>query len=335
MRRVTHYALIFALLTTHAFNAIAQVPIVIKFSHDVSATSPKGLAIQRLKEVSEKITHGRIRIDIYPSNTLFQDKDELEALQLGAIQMSAPALTKLSGLGLREFDVFELPYLFPDSNALHRITQGSIGRDLFKKLDTKSIVGLGYWDSGFKDILSTKPLHQPADLHGLKMQGPPSKVIETQIITLGAIPRLIPAADVMQSLRHGAIDAAENVPSVFYDNKPDSSHNYLTLTEHGYIGYAIVVNKKFWDGLPAELRSQLTSAINETGNYANQLARQKNDLDVAAMTASGKTTVIRLTAAQKAQWRQVLLPVQTEMGTRIGKELIDNINKTLQEAQTH
>ena len=175
MRHAIHYALIFTLLTSITVSSFAQTPIVIKFSHDVLDTAPKGLAIQRFKEISEKLTLGRVRVDIYPDSKLIQDKDELEALQLGVIQMAAPALGKISALGLREFDVFDLPYLFPDSDALHRITQGPIGRELFKKLGTKSMVGLGYWDAGFKNIISNKPIHRPEDLRNLKVQGQPSK----------------------------------------------------------------------------------------------------------------------------------------------------------------
>ena len=334
MRHAIHYALIFTLLTSITVSSFAQTPIVIKFSHDVLDTAPKGLAIQRFKEISEKLTLGRVRVDIYTDSKLIQDKDELEALQLGVIQMAAPALGKISALGLREFDVFDLPYLFPDSDALHRITQGPIGRELFKKLGTKSMVGLGYWDAGFKNIISNKPIHRPEDLRNLKVQGQPSKVVETQLTLLGAIPRFIPAADVRLSLRNGAIDAAESIPSSALENKKDQPPKYLSITGHGYVGYAIVVNKKFWDGLPTELRVQLTSAVKETGKFANQLAQETNDQSLASFKKSGKTTVIELTPAEKILWRKTLLPVQTAMEARIGQELINAINKSNQEDRT-
>ena len=198
---------------------------------------------------------------------------------------------------------------------------------MLKKLDAKSIVGLGFWDSGFKSMSSNQPLHVPADLRGLKLQVQSSKVVETQMLALGAIPRVIPSSDLVQSLQNNAIDGTENLPTTFYDKKIYLTQKYLTMTNHGYVGYAVVVNKKFWNSLPAEIRIQLSTAINETSNYANQIAWQKNDRDLAAIKKTGKTTVIELSPAEKALWQKTLRPVQTEMEGRIGKKLIESINK--------
>src|SRR4051812_4307713 len=166
-----------AMAAAFSFNAMAQAPIVIKFSHVVANDTPKGKAADRFKELAEKATKGRVKVEVYPNSTLYKDKEELEALQLGAVQMLAPSLAKFGPLGVKEFEVFDLPYIFPSKEVLYRVTEGPIGKDLFKKLEPKGITGLAYWDNGFKGMSANKPLHVPADFRGLKMRIQSSKVL--------------------------------------------------------------------------------------------------------------------------------------------------------------
>src|SRR5476651_2321630 len=132
----------------------AEAPIVIKFSHVVAADTPKGRAAERFKLLAEKATGGRVRVEVYPNSQLYKDKEELEALQLGAVQMLAPSLAKFGPLGVKEFEVFDLPYILPDKAALGRVTKGPIGKGLLAKLEPKGITGLAYWDNGFKIMTS-------------------------------------------------------------------------------------------------------------------------------------------------------------------------------------
>ena len=150
-----------ALLTAGA--AFAQAPIVIKFSHVVANDTPKGKGAERFKELAEKATNGRVKVEVYPNSTLYKDKEELEALQLGAVQMLAPSLAKFGPLGVKEFEVFDLPYIFPTKDVLYRVTEGPIGKGLFKKLESKGIIGLAYWDNGFKVMTANRPLRSVAD----------------------------------------------------------------------------------------------------------------------------------------------------------------------------
>src|SRR5450830_300775 len=154
-------SLVFALsaATIIAGNAFAQAPILIKFSLVVANDTPKGKAAERFKELAEKATKGRVKVDVYPNSTLYKDKEELEALQLGAVQMLAPSLAKFGPLGVKEFEVFDLPYIFPSKEVLYKVTQGPIGRDLLSKLEAKGITGLAFWDNGFKDMSANRPIH--------------------------------------------------------------------------------------------------------------------------------------------------------------------------------
>src|SRR5450830_1858699 len=185
--------------------AWAQAPIVIKFSHVVSSDAPKGKAAEPFKLLAEKATKGRVKIEVYPNSTLYKDREELEALQLGAVQMLAPSLAKFGPLGVKEFEVFDLPYIFPSKEVLYRVTEGPIGKDLFKKLEPKGITGLAYWDNGFKVMSANKPLHVPADFRGLKMRIQSSKVLDAQMRALGANPQVLAFSEVYQALQTGVV----------------------------------------------------------------------------------------------------------------------------------
>ena len=308
-------------------NAWAQAPIVIKFSHVVASDTPKGKSAERFKELAEKMTKGRVKVELYPNSTLYKDKEEMEALQLGAVQMLAPSLAKFGPLGVKEFEVFDLPYIFPGRDVLYRITDGPIGRDLFKKLENKGITGLAYWDNGFKVMSANKPLLVPADFKGLKMRVQSSKVLDAQMRALGANPQVMAFSEVYQALQTGVVDGTENPPSNVYTQKMHEVQKNLTVSNHGYLGYAVIVNKKFWDGLPADVRGQLENAMKDASKYANAIAQQENDNALELIRKSGKTNIHVMTDQERAEWRRALLPVQKEMEGRIGKELISAVNK--------
>jgi C4-dicarboxylate-binding protein DctP len=322
-------SLLFSMLAATVVSgaAFAQAPIVIKFSHVVSVDTPKGKAAERFKELAEKATKGRVKIELYPNSTLYKDKEELEALQLGAVQMLAPSLAKFGPLGVKEFEVFDLPYIFPTKDVLYRVTEGPIGKDLMKKLEPKGIVGLGFWDNGFKVMSANKPIHLPADLKGQKLRIQSSKVLDAQMRALGANPQVLAFSEVYQALQTGVVDGTENPPSNLYTQKMHEVQKHVTLTNHGYLGYAVIVNKKFWDGLPADIRGELDAAMKASTKYANAIAQQENDNALEAVRKSGKTTLYQPTEKERAEWLKALLPVQKTMESRIGKDLIANVNK--------
>jgi C4-dicarboxylate-binding protein DctP len=322
-------ALLVCALAAWQLPAQADAPIVIKFSHVVAKDTPKGKAAEKFRELAEAATKGRVKVEIYPNSTLYKDKEELEALQLGAVQMLAPSLAKFGPLGVKEFELFDLPYIFPDKAALDRVTDGPIGRDLLKKLETKGILGLAYWDNGFKVMSSNRLMRVPADMKGLKMRIQASKVLDEEMRALGANPQVMAFSEVYQALQTGVVDGSENPPSNLYTQKMHEVQKHLTMTNHGYIGYAVIVNKKFWDKLPADIRSQLEAAMKEATVYADKIAQEENDQALEAVRKSGKIAIHQPTEAEKAEWRKALLPVQKAMEGRIGKDLIDAVNKTV------
>src|SRR3954463_7962272 len=307
--------------------AQAQQQIVIKFSHVVTPDTPKGKGAEKFKELAEKYTNGRVKVEIYPNSQLYKDKEEVEALQLGAVQMLAPSLAKFGPLGAKEFEVFDLPFILPNQAALRKVTEGDLGKRLFKKLETKGLVGLAYWDNGFKIMSANKALRMPEDFRGLKMRIQSSKVLEAQMRALGAIPQVMAFSEVYQAMQTGVVDGSENTPSNMYTQKHPEVQKFATLSDHGYIGYAVITNKKFWDGLPAAVRGQLEKAMADATGYANDIAQKENDEAMAEMRKSDRITFIELTPEQKAAWRKALEPLYADMASRVGKETIDEFQK--------
>jgi C4-dicarboxylate-binding protein DctP len=321
-------ALIPALLALAvAAPAVAQQPIVIKFSHVVAVNTPKGKGAEYFKKLAEERTSGKVKVEVYPNSSLFKDGEEMEALQLGSVQMLAPSVSKFGPLGAREFEIFDLPYIFDNFDELHKITDGPVGKALFKKLESKGITGLAYWDNGFKDMSANKALRKPEDMKGLKMRIQSSKVLDSEMRAFGALPQVMAFSEVYQAMQTGVVDGSENPPSNFYTQKMHEVQKYLTLTDHGVIEYAVIVNKKFWDGLPADLRTTLEGAMKDATKYANDIAKKENEEALAAVKASGKTEIIALTPQEKAAWKKVAVAVHKENESRVGKETIDTVYK--------
>lgn len=308
--------------------ATAQAPIVIKFSHVVAPNTPKGKGADKFKELAEKYTNGKVKVEVYPNSTLYKDKEELEALQLGAVQMLAPSNSKFGPIGVKDFEVFDLPYLLPNKAALRKVTEGPLGKAMLKKLETKGMVGLAYWDNGFKEMSANRPLRMPEDYKGLKFRIQSSKVLEAQFRALGAIPQVMAFSEVYQALQTGVVDGQENTPSNMYTQKFHEVQKYTTLTNHGYIGYVVVVNKKFWEDLPADIRTQLTKAMDEATIYSNDISEKENAESLDDIKKSGKTELITPTAAETAAMRKAMEPLYQEMAGRVGKQLIDDVVKT-------
>jgi len=312
---------------TFSLAAFAQQPIVIKFSHVVAADTPKGKASDFFAKRAGELTNGKVKVEVYANSTLYKDKEEMEALQLGAVQLLAPSLAKFGPLGVREFEAFDLPFIFDSKEDLYKVTKGPVGQGMLGKLEAKGIRGLAFWDNGFKSFSANKPLKAPADFRGLKMRVQNSKVLESQMRALGALPQAMAFSEVYQALQTGVVDGTENPHSNLYTQKMHEVQKHMTITDHGYLGYAVITNKKFWDGLPADIRGQLDKAMQEATDYANKIAQEENDGALAKVKESGKTQVYVPTPAERLELKKALVKVHTEMESRIGKETIQEIYK--------
>lgn len=324
-----------AALLLDALPASAQQTIVIKFSHVVAPDTPKGRAAERFKQLVEERTQGRVRVEVFPNSTLFKDGEEVEALQLGSVQMLAPSVSKFGPLGVPAFEVFDLPYIFPNREVLNRVINGPVGKNLFQRLESKGITGLAYWDNGFKVMSANTPLHMPADFKGLKMRIKSSKVLAAQMRALGALPQVMAFSEVYQAMQTGVVDGSENSLPNLVTQKFYEVQKYIALSDHGYDGYAVIVNTKFWDGLPPDIRTILEQAMRDATAFQFELSSKDNVDSLNKIKAASRAQVYDLSDAEKAAWRKALLPVHREMESRIGKDVIDAVYKEAAAAGTH
>ena len=310
--------------------ATAQQPIVIKFSHVVTPDTPKGKGSEKFKELAEKYTAGRVKVEVYPNSQLYKDKEEIEALQIGAVQMLAPSTGKFAPTGIKEFEVFDLPYLFPDTAAYLSVANGPVGKALLAKLEVKGIAGLAYWDNGFYMMSANRPLKLPTDLRGLKIRISGAKIADMYYRAQGALPQILAFSELYQALQTGVVDGCENSASNYYTQKLYEVQKHISILNHAHLNYVVITNKKFWDGLPADIRPHLDKAMAEATDYTNSIAAKENEDALAAIRAAGKSEIYEPTAAEKQEWRKALTTVYKTAELRIGAETIKELQAAVQ-----
>ena len=309
--------------------ALAQGPIIIKFSHVVTNDTPKGKGALKFKELAEKYTDGKVRIEVYPNSSLYKDKEEIEALQLGSVQMLAPSTAKFAPLGIKEFEALDLPWLFKDIDTYAKAMKGPIGKWLFQKLESKGISGLAYWDNGFHMTSANRPLIAPADFQGLKVRISGSKIADRYFRDIGSIPQIMAFSEVYQALQTGVVDACENTASNYLTQKFYEVQKDITVSYHAHLQYAVIVNSKFWNGLPPDIRKQVDKAMDEATDYTNSIAVKENEDALAEIKKSGKTTLHYLTDDQKKAWEVAMRPTYAWAKGRVGQEVLDLLAKEL------
>jgi C4-dicarboxylate-binding protein DctP len=308
--------------------ARAQSPIVIKFSHVVAEQTPKGLGALKFKEVAEKKLAGKVNVQVFPSSQLFGDAKELEALLLGDVQLIAPSLSKFDRY-TKKIQVFDLPFLFDDIEAVDRFQSGPQGKALLESIVSRGLRGLGYWHNGMKQLSTNKDkLTRPDDVKGLKFRIQASDVLEAQFRALGANPQKMAFSEVYQALQTGVVDGQENTWSNIYSQKFHEVQKTIAETNHGVIDYMVVTNAKWWDGLPTDMRKGLSEAMAEATAHSNKLALDINEADRKKIADAGKAKIQKLSKEDVAAWRKAMEPVWKKFEGDIGRDLIDGALKS-------
>jgi C4-dicarboxylate-binding protein DctP len=299
-----------------------QAPYVIKFPHVTAPATPKGQMAQRFKELAEQRFPGRVRVEVYPSAQLMEDTESIEALAFGEVQMIATSLSLFDRL-TPKFQVFDLPFLFPSLAAVERFQKSPAGQDLLGALKDHGILGLQFWHNGMKQLSGPRPLIAPADAKGLKFRVMESDILQAEIEAVGGSPQKMAFGEVYQALQTGTVDAQENTWSNIYSSKFYEVQPYMTQSNHGYIGYFVGVNAKFWQALPEDLRKGLEATLAEVTEWGNARAEQINLDDRKRIVDSGRSQIATLTPEQLAAWQTVMHPVWDQFRDKIGSDLVD------------
>jgi C4-dicarboxylate-binding protein DctP len=301
---------------------LAAAPIVIKFSHVVAENTPKGQMANKFKELVEQRLGDKVVVEVYPNSQLFGDNKVLQAMLLGDVQLAAPSLSKFQSF-TRKLQLYDLPFLFKDMDAVERFQQSAAGQELLNSIQKKGLVGLGYIHNGMKQLSSSQPLRVPADAAGLKFRIMTSDVLAAQFEAVDAQPLKKPFSEVFTLLQTKAIDGQENTWSNIYSKKFFEVQPYITESNHGLLDYMVVTSAEFWMDLPDDIRTEVKKALDEAIVFGNDVAAKKAINDRQRIADSGRSEIITLKPEQRAQWVEVMKPVWKQFEDEIGKDLID------------
>lgn len=302
--------------------------ITIHLSHVVAENTPKGQAASKFAELVEEKTNGEVKVHVYPNSSLFNDENEFQALQNGEVEMIIPTFSKMTTY-VPNWQVLDLPYLFNTDEEVHKVLTGSIGEQLLNELEPFQIKGLSFWHNGFKHLTSVDyPIHTFEDLKGLRVRTMPSKTLERQFEAIGATPIPISFSEVFTDLESHAIDAQENTASNIYSKGFYKVQKHMTLTKHGILGYAVLMNENFWKSLPVKFQKQIMEAMKETTDWQFEQAIMMNDKDLRKLEQQEGFEIFTMSSEERQRFKEKLAPVYDFYKTNIqNDDVLSRIEK--------
>ncbi len=331
----TPFAVLLVLIATFSAGYVHAKPYVIKFSHVVAPGTPKGKAADLFAKLVNERMQGRVRVEVFPNSQLYTDNKVMEAMRLSDSKttgiMAAPSLSKFVKFS-RTIQAFDIPYLFNDINDVHKLVDSPLMAKMTQPLERKGLKAISLWDNGMKvfSIRGDHPLKKtPADFKGKKFRIQSSEVHAAMIEALGGIPQKLPFKEVYQALSQGVVDGQENAWSNVYSKKFFEVQDYITVSNHSYLGYMVVVSASFWNNLPDDIRRELTAIMAEATQANRRFAAEADLNDRKRIEAAGKAKVVELTAAELAEWRKAVAGVEGKFSRQIGKDLLAQIHTLL------
>jgi C4-dicarboxylate-binding protein DctP len=299
--------------------------IVISFSHVVAENTPKGLAAQKFAEIVSRKSEDRVKVEIFANGSLYSDDEEMDALKRNDVQMIAPSFSKMTEI-MPEWKMFDLPFVFENYKEVEQVFMGDVGRNLLGMLEEEDLKGLALWSNGFKQMTSNKnPLLEPDDFHGQRFRIMPSKVIEEQFRLFGAEPRVVPFNEVYESLQKNEFDGQENTISNIYSKRFYQLQRYMTISNHGYLGYTVLMNEDVWRSLPEDIQLLLADAMEETTEWIWEQSKVMNEEQLNYIRQNADIEIYYLTNSEKEKWRQRLQPLYKQFEEEAAEELVEMI----------
>lgn len=301
--------------------------IVFKFSHVVAENTPKGLAANKFAELVNKKSNGKIKIEVFPNGSLYSDLEEFSALKSGQVQMIAPSTSKL-GILSPEWGVLDLPFAFPNNQALQEGLNGKIGNQLLQSLQKDGLKGLAHWSNGFKQITSTKgPIYTPNDIKGQTFRIMQSHVIQAQFDLLKVNAHQESFNSTYQLIESGEVDGEENTISNIYSKKFYNVQKYLTISNHGYLGYVVMMDEQTWNKQSKETKRILLEAIQETTAWNAEQSIQMNKEQLELIKQNSSINIHELTDKERKEWKKQLSPIYDKLAPTIGVNLVEELKK--------
>jgi C4-dicarboxylate-binding protein DctP len=298
--------------------------IVIKFSHVVAEKTPKGLAAVRFAKLVDEYTDHRVKVEVFPNQSLYSDKDEMKALLDNKVQMIAPATAKLTDISPKWL-LLDLPYIFPNRAALKETLYGEVGKELLQDLEKHDMKGMALWTNHFKQVTSNTPIRTPADFDGKAFRIMPSKVLKEQFEHFGASASMLGFNETFENLEKNNTDSQENTISNIYSKKLYRLQSHLTISDHGFLGYGVLMNQEFWDGLPEDIQAEIERAMQETTEWIWVKSDEMNRQLLAEIEKTSSISIYKLSPAEKKQWMEEMKVIYPQFEPVIGSELMNKM----------
>lgn len=302
--------------------AASANPQYLVFTHVVSPDTPKGKMATMFKTIVERKMGSKYNVIVHPNSELLDDGEAITAIARGEIHFAVPSVSKFEEY-TPKLKIYDLPFLFPNMEAVERFQEGPVGQSLLHSMESKGILGLGYLHNGLKQLSANKEFHQPSDLEGLSFRIMDSEVLQKQFQAIGAFGMPMAFADVYDGLATGLIQGQENTWSNIYSKKFYDHQPYIMESNHGVLDYMVITNAKFWNSLPEEDRRHFEYALGMALKYGNAvaIAKAKNDRD--ELRNMKNVNLIELTPKDLQVWQQAMKPVWDAYEGEIGKDVID------------
>lgn len=320
MTKIFFAALAGMLLGGAAWPVLAD-PVVIKFAHVVNDDTPKGRGALQFQKLVQERLGGQVKIEVYPNSTLVGDADELEALKTNQVQLLAPSVSKLNGMA-KGLQVYDLPYLFDNLDAVKRFQRRDKSRELLGSLVTHGITGLGYWNNGGRQLSATRDIRTPADLKGLTFRVESSDVLAAYFQQLGAQAVKLPFSQVYAALQTGKVQGAENPWSNLLGQKLNTVQPYIVEDNHSFLTYMVITNTSFWNGLPFGIRAELEAILDEVTLSVNRDAEAINAKARERVVAANTSKILVQTPAEREAWRAAVAPLIKRYESEVGSDVL-------------
>jgi len=319
---------IFCAMLTGCAGDSKKDSVTLTVAHVLNETHPYHLAWMEVAKRVEERTDGAMHIDVFANGVLGNERDVIEGMQLGIVDISCMSTGALASFS-PSFMALDLPFLFDSRENVYKVLDSEIGREMLDDLSDNMMVGIAFWENGFRDISNSKrDVVVPEDLKGLKLRTLENELQMDTFTTLGA--NAIPMAwgEVYTALQQGTIDGQENPLATIYLNKIHEVTTHISLTEHFYAAAPVVMSKKIYDKLDPEYREILVAAIEEVTDYEREISAQ-SDVDYLKSLKEDGVKIVE--DIDKKLWREACQPVYDEYKEQIGEELLQRIQDKMDE----
>jgi TRAP-type transport system periplasmic protein len=306
-----------AAVALSAFGLAQAQTRTIKFANQNVKGHPIVLGMDKFAEIVEKNSGGKMKVQVFPGGALGSDQANVSALQGGTLEMASMNSGIFASL-VKDFAIYDFPFLFGNPREADAVVDGPFGKGLHKKLEEKGLVGLAYYELGFRELTNSKrPINKVEDIAGLKLRVIPNPINVDWVKALGANPTPLPFPELYAALEQGAVDGQENPVATIKGAKLNEVQKYMTLTNHQYNPQSVVISKKFWDSLSAPEQKVLQAAAVESAGYQRTQSRAQLQSGLEDLKKGGMQ-VTELPAAEVTKLREKMKPVIDKHAASVG-----------------